>query len=97
MAITDLSPESGLRAAGVETWMQVAVENYGDAPATAVVVAVEQDGVKLPAVEFDEIAAGDAATRRFRVSFPDAGGHQLRHGQHVPDDFKASRRDGRCL
>lgn len=77
LAITRLEPEAGIRAAGVETWMEVTVANYGDTPASAVTVAVEQDGARLPAVEIDEIPAGETATRRFRVTFPDAGAHQL--------------------
>jgi hypothetical protein len=77
LAITRLEPEAGIRAAGVETWMEVTVANYGDAPASAVTVAVEQDGARLPAVEVDEIPAGDQATRRFRATFPIAGAHQL--------------------
>jgi hypothetical protein len=77
LAITRLLPEAGIRAAGVETWMEVTVANYGRSPASAVTVAVEQDGARLPAVEIDDIPAGEAATRRFRVTFPAAGAHQL--------------------
>ncbi|HEX6961770.1 MAG TPA: CARDB domain-containing protein, partial [Lacipirellula sp.] len=77
LAITRLAPEFGIRAAGVETWMEVTVANYGEAPASAVTVAVEQDGARLPAVEIDEIPPGEEATRRFRVTFPNAGAHQL--------------------
>jgi hypothetical protein len=77
LAITRFEPEAGIRAAGVETWMEVTVANYGDAPASAVTVAVEQDGARLPAVEIDEIPASEEATRRFRVTFPTAGAHQL--------------------
>jgi hypothetical protein len=77
LAITRLAPEAGIRAAGVETWIELTVANYSKAPASAVTVAIEQDGARLPAVEIDEIAAGEEATRRFRVTFPDAGAHQL--------------------
>jgi hypothetical protein len=77
LAITRLEPEAGIRAAGVETWMELTIANYGDTPASAVTVAVEQDGARLPAVEIDEIPAGETATRRFRVTFPGAGAHQL--------------------
>lgn len=80
LAITRLEPESGIRAAGVETWMELTVANYGKAPVAAVTVAVEQDGNRLPAVEFDEIPAGETATRRFRVTFPTAGPHELTAG-----------------
>ncbi len=77
LAITQLVPESGIRAAGVETWMLLSVANYGDDPAVAVPVSVSQDGHKLPAVEFDEIGPGEEVTRRFRVAFPTAGPHEL--------------------
>jgi hypothetical protein len=77
LAITRLAPESGIRAAGVETWMEVTVANFGDQPAAAVTVSVDQDRAKLPAVEIDEIDPGEEATRRFRASFPGAGPHEL--------------------
>jgi hypothetical protein len=77
LAITQLEPESGIRAAGVETWMVLTVANYGDDPVSAVPVSISQDGHKLPAVEFDEIGPGEEVTRRFRVAFPSAGAHEL--------------------
>jgi hypothetical protein len=77
LAITQLEPESGIRAAGVETWMVLTVANYGDDAVSGVPVSVSQDGHKLPAVEFDEIGPGEEVTRRFRVAFPSAGAHEL--------------------
>jgi hypothetical protein len=77
LGITRLAPESGIRAAGVETWMEVTVANHGKTPASAVTVAIEQGDVRLPAVEIDEIPPGEEATRRFRVTFPEAGPQQL--------------------
>jgi len=77
LAITALEPESGIRAAGVETWMQLTVTNYGTQGATAVAATIVQDGHKLPAVLFEKIAPGETATRRFRVTFAAAGAHQL--------------------
>jgi hypothetical protein len=77
LGITRLEPESGIRAAGVETWMELTVANHGDAPASAVTVGVEQDGARLAAVEIDEIPPGEEATRRFRVTFPNAAAHQI--------------------
>lgn len=77
LAITRLEPEAGIRAAGVETWFELAVANYGDEPAVQVAANVVQDGHKLPAVVFDEIPPRDEATHRFRVTFPTAGAHQL--------------------
>lgn len=77
LAITSLEPESGIRAAGVETWMQVTVANYGSEPALGMTATVLQDGHKLPAVQFEKIPAGESVTRRFRVTFGSAGAHQL--------------------
>ena len=77
LAITRLQPESGIRAAGVETWFEVTVANYGDQPAVATAVKVVEDGHKLPAVVFEEIPAGEQVTRRFRVTFPTPRAHQL--------------------
>lgn len=77
LAITNLKPESGIRAAGVETWMELTVANYSDTPAESVTATISQDGHKLPAVQFEKIAAGESVTRRFRVTFPSAGSHQL--------------------
>ncbi len=77
LAVTRLEPEAGIRAAGVETWFQLNVTNFGNEPASSVAVSVTQDGHKLPAVLFDEIKPGEEVTRRFRVTFPLAGAHQL--------------------
>ena len=77
LAITRLEPEAGIRAAGVETWFEITVANYGDQPAVATAASIVQDGHKLPAVVFDEILSREEVTRRFRVTFPTAGAHQL--------------------
>jgi len=77
LAITALEPESGIRAAGVETWMELTVANYGQTPAVNVTATVQQDGHKLPVVQFEKIAPGQSATRRFRATFAGAGAHEL--------------------
>ena len=80
LAITslfNLKPESGVRAAGVECWMQISVANYGNHSAVGVVASISQNGHRLPGVEFEEIKPGEEVTRRFRTSFPRAGAHQL--------------------
>ena len=77
LAITSLLPEVGIRGAGVETWFEITVANYGDEPAVAVPVTVLQDDQKLPSVVFDEIPARGEASRRFRVSFASPGAHRL--------------------
>jgi hypothetical protein len=77
LAIKSLTPESGVRAAGVEMWMNVAVANYGDAPARGVTVQVEQDGDALPALVLDDIPPRDEASHKFRVQFAGTGAHWL--------------------
>jgi uncharacterized membrane protein len=77
LAITELAPESGVRAAGVETEMNVTVANYGEAPARDVLVQFQQDGDALPAVALDEIPAGKEQTMKFRVQFTGVGAHWL--------------------
>ncbi len=77
LALTALVPESGVRAAGVEMWMSVTVANYGDAPARAVTVQLEQDGDALPALALDDIPARDELSHKFRVQFAGTGAHSL--------------------
>jgi hypothetical protein len=77
LAITSLAPESGVRAAGVEMWMNVTVANYGDAPTRGVTVQLEQDGDALPALALDDIGPGEELTHKFRVQFAGTGAHSL--------------------
>jgi hypothetical protein len=77
LAITALAPESGVRAAGVESWMDVTVANYGDAPARDVLVQFQQDGDALPALALDKIPAGKELTKKFPVQFTGVGAHWL--------------------
>jgi len=77
LAITKLEPEAGVRAAGVETWMNVTVANYDDAPARSVLVQLEQDGDALPSLSLDDIPAGKEVTKKFRVQFAGTGAHSL--------------------
>src|SRR5204863_199542 len=77
LAITSLVPESGVRAAGVEMWMNVTVANYSDAAARGVTVQLEQDGDALPAQVLDDIPPHDEITRKFLVKFAGIGGHSL--------------------
>ncbi len=77
LAITSLEPESGVRAAGVETWMDVTLANYGEQPASGVLVQLEQDGDALPSLSVDEIPAGKEVTKKFRVQFAGVGPHWL--------------------
>ncbi len=77
LAITSLVPETGVRAAGVEMWMNVTVANYGDVPALGVTVQLEQDGDALPAIALDDIAPRDEVAHKFRVQFEGLGAHSL--------------------
>ena len=77
LAITHLAPASGIRAAGVEMWMELTVENYGTSTAREVVVELEQDGSPLVAVPVGDVQAGSKVDRRFRANFAGAGAHWL--------------------
>lgn len=75
LAISELAPRPGTRAAGVPLFMQVSVTNYGSDPARNVTVAIEENGAARPGVVIEELAAGATETRRFLVQFPTAGQH----------------------
>ncbi|HEX3600863.1 MAG TPA: BatA domain-containing protein [Lacipirellulaceae bacterium] len=77
LEIKSLVPESGVRAAGVEMWMNVTVANYGDVPARGVTVQLEQDGDALPGLVLDDIPPRDEISHKFRVQFAGTGAHAL--------------------
>jgi hypothetical protein len=77
LAVKSLVPESGVRAAGVEMWMNVTVANFGDAPARGVTVQLQQDGDALPALVLDDIRPRDEVSHKFRVQFAGIGAHWL--------------------
>lgn len=77
LEITALAPESGVRAAGVEMWMNVTVANYADAAARGVTVQLEQDGDALPALVMEDIPPRDEVSHKFRVQFAGTGAHWL--------------------
>ena len=77
LAIKSLEPISGVRAAGVEMWMNVTVVNYGDVPARGITVQLEQDGDALPALVLDDIPPRDEVSHKFRVQFAGIGAHWL--------------------
>jgi hypothetical protein len=77
LAVKSLTPVSGVRAAGVEMWMEVTVANYGEVPARGVTVQLEQDGDALPALVLDDIAPRGEVTHKFRVQFAGTGAHWL--------------------
>ena len=76
LAISDLRPVSGTRAAGVPLSMEVTVENFGDEPARGVSVVLEEDGHSRPAVKIAKIPPRKAVKQRFGASFPTAGEHR---------------------
>jgi len=77
LAITSLEAISGVRAAGVEMWMNITVANYGDTPARGVTVQLEQDGDALPVLVLDDIPPRDKLSHKFRVQFAGVGPHWL--------------------
>ena len=78
LAITDLSGDVHVAAAGVPLRLRVAVKNYGKELAKDVRLAVFQDGQKLPmAIVFDKIDAGKEVDREFDIVFDVAQRHVI--------------------
>lgn len=77
LAIASLAPAEGIRAAGVPWFMDVAVRNFGSAPAANVSVALSEDGHGRSAVKLAEIPPGKTAKERFLVHFRNAGPHKI--------------------
>jgi hypothetical protein len=77
LAIVSLTPADGIRAAGVPWFMEVAVQNFGIAPARDVSVILGEDGHGRPSVSLPEIPPGKIAKERFLVNFPTAGPHEI--------------------
>ena len=77
LAIVSLGPAEGIRAAGVPWFMEVAVRNFGPAPARNVSVILSEDGHGRPSVILPEIPSGKTATERFSVRFSEAGPHEV--------------------
>jgi len=89
LAIASLRPQLGVRAAGVELLVEVAVRNFGSSASRQVAVRLEEDGQPRPGVVIDEIGPGETATQQFRVNFTSAGSHRLAaaiDGDAVPTD-----------
>jgi len=77
LAITDLTPGPGTRAAGVPLFMEVTVTNYGPVPVKDVSVLLAADDQARPAITIPEIPARKAVKERFSVHFPTAGQHVI--------------------
>jgi hypothetical protein len=77
LAITSLAPVEGIRAAGIQWFMDVTVQNFGLTPARNVSVALSEDGHGRPAVTLAEIPPGKTASERFPVQFRNPGPHEI--------------------
>ncbi len=77
LAITRLEPQAGVRAAGVEFFMEVEVTNFGNQELRDIPLSLTEDGHARPGIVFDAIGAGESITRRFRVNFVAPGEHTL--------------------
>ena len=94
LAVTALSPEPGVRAAGVPLMMSVSIKNYGRSTVRGVVANIDvsqppldiaavdraaaDDWTKLPPIRIDEIEPGRTVTKRFQTRFAIAGQHVIR-------------------
>ncbi|MEA1951943.1 MAG: BatA domain-containing protein, partial [Planctomycetota bacterium] len=77
LAISELRPASGTRAAGVPLFMEVTLENFGAKPARGVSVVLEEDGHSRPAIKVSEVPARGTVKQRFQASFPTSGEHRI--------------------
>ncbi|MCA9258108.1 MAG: BatA domain-containing protein, partial [Planctomycetales bacterium] len=68
LSLVELRPEAGIRAGGIETWMEATVKNHGLQSVAAATLEVRHNEARLPAVQFGEIPPGESATRRFRAT-----------------------------
>ncbi len=75
LGIAELTPLPGVRAVGAEMFMEIAVTNHGDSPASNVPISLEEDGSPRPAVTLRHIRPGETVRERFRVHFEKAGQH----------------------
>ena len=78
LALAQLQPAPGVRAANVPLMVDVAVTNHGMSAVRNVSVLLEENGSTRPAVVIEEIPAGKTVSRRFPVIFPTAGEHLLK-------------------
>ena len=77
LAIAELTPSPGTWAAGVFSFMDVVVRNYGAKPVRDVPVLVEADGRAQPAITIPQIPPQGAVRERFPVRFTTAGEHRV--------------------
>ena len=92
LAIASLAPADGIRAAGVPWFMEVAVQNFGPAPARNVSVILGEDGHGRPSVTLAEIPPGKMVKERFPGAFSQCrpardhrpAGERRRGGRQLP-------------
>ncbi|NOX55001.1 MAG: VWA domain-containing protein [Planctomycetes bacterium] len=78
LAVTELTGDVQVAAAGVPIRLKVAVKNMSDQLAQNVRLIVLQDGQKLPlTIQFESIEAGVTVQREFDLVFERAGRHQV--------------------
>ncbi len=81
LAVTQLSGDLQVAAAGVPIRLKVGVKNFGDKVATNVPLTIMQDGQKLPlSIKFDKIEAGVEVEREFDMTFSTPAKHQVQVG-----------------
>ena len=79
LAVTDLSGDLQVAAAGVPVRLRVTVKNFSEQAATEVRLSVHQDGQKLPmTLTFDKIEAGESVEREFDLVFETPKKHDVR-------------------
>jgi len=90
LAVTDLTGDAHVAAAGVPLRLKVALKNFGERVAEDVRLAVLADGRKLPlSLVFTRIEAGQEVTREFDVKFETPKTHRLEvslEGDALPQD-----------
>ena len=79
LAVTDLSGDLQVAAAGVPVRLRVTVKNFGEQAVADVRLSVHQDPHKLPlTLTFDKIEAGEAVEREFDLVFDTPKKHDVR-------------------
>lgn len=78
LAITELTGDAHIAAAGVPLRLRVGVRNFSDVVAENVRVAVSSDGKRLPlSIVFPRIEGGEEVSREFDVTFETPNTHRV--------------------
>ncbi|MHB8903403.1 MAG: BatA domain-containing protein, partial [Thermoguttaceae bacterium] len=78
VGIASLLPGSGIRAAGVPFFVDLAVTNHSDSPLRDVVVQIEADGTARPAMRIAEIPPRQTVADRVPMQFGTPGEHVVK-------------------